>query len=104
MLNNIISHSISPLKVIRGENAWEQGLSFIPNICKKPLVLGRSFSNLKLRKYLIYVTHILVIAPLLLYVGTYRKNIHPIIYPILVVLAIMTIGYHGAQALITSHI
>ena len=59
--------------------------------------------DIKLRHYLIYGTHILIIAPLLLYVGIYRKNINPIIYPILVVLAIMTIGYHGAQALIKSH-
>mgnify|MGYP001223744912 FL=1 len=59
--------------------------------------------EIKMRHYLIYATHIIVIAPLLLYIGIYRKNINPLVYPILVVLALMTAGYHGSKALIMSH-
>ncbi len=35
-------HSISPKRVIRGESAWEAAQKYIPNICKKPLIIGRS--------------------------------------------------------------
>ncbi len=42
MIKEISIHSISPNKVIRGENAWEEGKHYIPSICKRPLILGRS--------------------------------------------------------------
>ena len=42
-------HSISPLKVIRGEGAWIKSIDTITNLCKKPLIIGRSNSTKKLR-------------------------------------------------------
>ncbi len=36
------THSISPKKVIRGEEAWNESKYIIPSICKRPLLVGRS--------------------------------------------------------------
>ena len=36
------SHSIAPSRVIRGEQAWQQGLPAIADLCKRPVLLGRS--------------------------------------------------------------
>ena len=40
MSTNILN--ISPSKVIRGENAWSESIDYIANLCKKPLIIGRS--------------------------------------------------------------
>ncbi len=53
----------------------------------------------KLKKYLIYFTHILVIVPLLVYIVIYRKKIHPVVYPLLGALAFLTLIYHGYSAI-----
>ncbi len=45
-------HQISPEKVIRGENAWDEGKHLIPSICKHPILLGRSNSTAEIRKLL----------------------------------------------------
>ncbi|WP_269622783.1 iron-containing alcohol dehydrogenase family protein [Prochlorococcus marinus] len=50
-IKNIL-HKIAPENVIRGENAWEQAKTIIPQICKKPLFLGRSKDTLGIRKLL----------------------------------------------------
>ena len=50
-INNFL-HQISPEKVIRGESAWSEGKQFIPSICTKPLLLGRSLSTSNTRKLL----------------------------------------------------
>tara|TARA_Y100001968_G_scaffold308634_1_gene327648 strand:+ start:97 stop:1209 length:1113 start_codon:yes stop_codon:yes gene_type:complete len=42
-------HSISPLKVVRGEEAWIESLEEIIKLCKRPLIIGRSNSTKKLR-------------------------------------------------------
>ena len=52
-----------------------------------------------LKKYMIYFTHILIIVPLLVYIAIYRKNIHPIVYPLLGSLAFFTLIYHGYSAI-----
>ena len=38
-------HSISPLKVVRGEGAWKKSIKSITRLCKKPLIIGRSSST-----------------------------------------------------------
>ena len=40
---------ISPEKIFRGNNAWEESLTQIKKISKRPLVLGRSLSTNKIR-------------------------------------------------------
>ena len=58
----------------------------------------------KSRKHmLIYVMHILMIAPLLGYIAIYKNKINPITYPIIGVLALFTAGYHGAAIMLHSH-
>ena len=57
----------------------------------------------KRRYFLISVMHLALIAPLLGYIAIYRKQINPITYPILGVLALFTAGYHGGKILINSH-
>lgn len=52
---------------------------------------------------IIYLSHIAFIVPLLLYIGYNRKNINPLTYPILIVLAIFTLLYHGGAMLYGSH-
>jgi hypothetical protein len=37
------------------------------------------------------------------YVALYRNRVNPIIYPLLGVLAIFTLGYHGINLLVSSH-
>ena len=43
-------HNISPLKVVRGNNAWSKSIETIIKLCKKPLIIGRSNATRKLRK------------------------------------------------------
>ena len=49
----------------------------------------------KHRYLLISFMHLILIAPLLGYIAIYRKQINPITYPILGILALFTAGYHG---------
>ncbi len=49
-MNNSSCYRISPEKVFKGPNAWNESLSEIKNICKNPLILGRSSSTRSLRK------------------------------------------------------
>ena len=36
------THAIAPSRVIRGGQAWQQSLPVIADLCKRPLLLGRS--------------------------------------------------------------
>ena len=42
-------HNISPSKVVRGVNAWSESIDHIANLCKKPLIIGRSNKTKKQR-------------------------------------------------------
>ena len=42
-------HSISPLKVIRGDKAWSNSIETVIKLCKKPLIIGRSSSTKGIR-------------------------------------------------------
>ena len=50
-------------------------------------------------KTLIYLMHLLLVVPILAYIGIYRKSINPITYPLLLALAVFTGVYHGIQLL-----
>ena len=41
--------SISPSKVVRGERAWSNSIESITNLCKRPLIIGRSSSTKRIR-------------------------------------------------------
>ena len=55
------------------------------------------------RAILIYSLHLFIIVPMLLYIAVYKNKVNKIIYPLLVVLAIMTAGYHGIALINKSH-
>ena len=55
------------------------------------------------RLILIYLAHIFFIVPIIAYVAIYRKQVNPLVYPILGVLAVFTLGYHGMHLMISSH-
>ena len=48
----LLSHSISPRKVLRGEEAWEEGKELIPSICKSPILIGRSNKTRNIRNHI----------------------------------------------------
>lgn len=51
----------------------------------------------KQHHYLIYFSHILLFAPLLMYVAIYGKKSTPVVFPLLGAIAAMTLLYHGAK-------
>jgi hypothetical protein len=55
------------------------------------------------KKILIYISHIIFIVPMLVYIAIYKNKVNPIIYPLLGVLAIFTLGYHGMYLIFSSH-
>jgi len=46
---SINNHSISPSKVVRGENAWIKSIDLVTQLCKRPLLIGRSSSTKGIR-------------------------------------------------------
>lgn len=60
-------------------------------------------SNMKRGNLAIYASHILFISPLLLYIAYYKGKVNKIIYPILIVLAMFTLIYHGGAMIQGSH-
>jgi hypothetical protein len=52
---------------------------------------------------MIYASHIVFIVPLLMYIAYYKGKVNKMIYPILIVLAIFTLLYHGVAMLQGSH-
>ena len=46
---SINNHNISPLMVVRGEEAWTRSLDLVTKLCKRPLLIGRSHSTNKIR-------------------------------------------------------
>ena len=55
------------------------------------------------RSTLIYLSHILLIVPILAYLALYKTKVNPIIYPLLGVLALFTLSYHGIFLIRSSH-
>ena len=43
------THAIAPSRVIRGEQAWQQGLPAIADLCQRPALLGRSSATQAIR-------------------------------------------------------
>ena len=60
-------------------------------------------SNTKRGHMLIYLSHIIFIVPLLLYISYYKQSVNIFIYPILMALAVFTLLYHGGAMLQGSH-
>jgi len=48
----IQSHAIAPVRVVRGVGAWREALPAIGDLCRRPLLLGRSRATADLRQQL----------------------------------------------------
>ena len=46
---SINNHSIAPSKVVRGEDAWIKSIDLVTQLCKRPLLIGRSSSTKSIR-------------------------------------------------------
>ena len=51
---------------------------------------------------MIYLSHILLIVPLLIYIAVYKKKVSKMTYPI-GALAVLTLGYHGFELMAKMH-
>jgi len=90
---------ILPLK--RGNKSFT-GLFKPQQHSKKQTEKDKSHDNKK-GHMIIYLSHILFIVPLLLYIAYYQKKVNKITYPILIVLGIFTLLYHGGAMIYGSH-
>ena len=59
--------------------------------------------NKKRYRVLIYLTHIILITPILFYFAYYGTQVNPAIYPIMGALGVFTLGYHGIKLMSASH-
>ncbi len=57
----------------------------------------------KMHSILIYALHILFIVPILAYLALYKTKVNPMVYPLLGVLAVFTLGYHGVRLMTAVH-
>ena len=57
----------------------------------------------KMHSILIYALHILFIVPILAYLALYKTKVNPMVYPLLGVLALFTLGYHGVRLMTAVH-
>jgi hypothetical protein len=60
-------------------------------------------TNIRRGNMMIYVSHIAFIVPLLMYIAYYKGKVNKMTYPILIVLAIFTLIYHGMGMITGSH-
>ncbi len=63
MSKSLLTHSISPTKVLRGDGAWIESKKFIPLICKRPLILGRGKATFQIRNSLGSELHSIGLSP-----------------------------------------
>ena len=52
MLSPISSQAIAPATLLRGQGAWDEALLRLPQLCQRPLLLGRSMATQILRDQL----------------------------------------------------
>ena len=60
-------------------------------------------TNMSRGHMMIYASHIAFIVPLLIYIAYYKGKVNNMTYPILIVLAIFTLIYHGGAMIQGSH-
>jgi len=60
-------------------------------------------TDMRLKNIFIYVSHIIFIVPLLVYIGVYQNKVKPMTYPLVIVLAVFTLLYHGLHLVYKSH-
>ena len=91
---------ILPLK--QGEYSWMRLVKPPAHMPKKQRDVIHDVDK-SARLKLIYTSHLIFIVPLLIYLAVYRKRVNPIVYPLLGVLAVFTMGYHGLFLMSSLH-
>ena len=91
---------ILPLK--QGEYSWMRKIRPPAHEPEKQKE-GKCNEDITARHMLIYLAHMIFIAPLIAYVAIYKTKVNPIVYPLLGVLAFFTLGYHGISLMTSSH-
>lgn len=84
---------IAPLK--KGYASFQRFIKPKAHVHEKQLEDKDTHTDINLNKLMIYLFHILMVVPLLIYIVYYKKQIHPSTYPILGSLAGFTLAYHG---------
>ena len=90
---------VLPLR--KGEKSWQKYIKPQPHQSEKQ-VDWICETDKSRKMILIYVSHIIFIVPMLAYIAIYKNKVNPIIYPLLGVLAIFTLGYHGMYLIFSS--
>jgi hypothetical protein len=91
---------ILPLR--KGTHSWQSLIKPPAHQSEKQKEWGCE-TDTSAKHVLIYLAHIFFIVPIIAYVALYRKQVNPMVYPILGVLALFTLGYHGMYLMISSH-
>ena len=64
---------------------------------------GKDLRLINRQALMIYLSHILLIVPLLIYIAVYKKKVSKMTYPIIGALAVLTLGYHGFELMAKMH-
>lgn len=91
---------ILPLR--KGEKSWQKHVK-PPSHDAEKQEEWMCEKDVSRKHQLIYLAHILFIVPLIAYVAYYQNKVNKNVYPILGVLAVFTLGYHGMYLLFSSH-
>ena len=91
---------ILPLR--RGEYSLQKFIKPSPHMPEKQVEWSCE-QDTKRKNILVYLFHLLLIAPLIGYVAINKTKVAPMVYPILGALALFTLGYHGSYLLFASH-
>jgi hypothetical protein len=92
---------ILPLK--KGKYSLQQYIKPPAHKPKKQVEHKDEAVDKKMRRILIYALHILFIVPILAYLALYKTKVRPMVYPLLGVLAVFTLGYHGVGLMTAMH-
>ncbi|MEE9573464.1 MAG: hypothetical protein V3W20_10480 [Candidatus Neomarinimicrobiota bacterium] len=91
------------LPLQKGGYSLQQYIKPPPHKPKKQIDHKEEEVDRRMRRMLIYASHILFIVPMLAYLALYKTKVNPIIYPLLGVLAVFTLGYHGLGLMTAVH-
>ena len=91
---------IAPLK--KGYASLQRFIKPEAHVPEKQLKDEDTNEDIHVHHIMIYIFHILMVVPLLVYIVYYQKKVHPSTYPILGSLAAFTLAYHGYKMIAIS--
>lgn len=84
---------IAPLK--KGYASLQQFIKPEAHVPEKQLEDKDTSLDINIDKIMVYLFHILMVVPLLIYIVYYKNKSHQYVYPVLGSLAAFTMAYHG---------